>query len=105
MGRPRKWRPPPRPVGRPRKPVDLSAKLAKMSEAELIELERYQQAIIAPKARYRMGDVHPTNGKVFLRYIPYWITAEQYEKEKKRLRDYMHKRAVAAEQKPMVVST
>lgn len=96
MGRPRKWRPPPRPVGRPKKIIPLEQKLAKMTEAELIELERYQQAITVPKGRYRMGDVHPTTGRIFLRYRPIWVTVGYYEREKKRLRDYMRQRAEAA---------
>jgi hypothetical protein len=92
MGRPRKFRPPPRPVGRPRKPVDLAAKLAQMSEAELIQLEQYQRAINAPKnGRLRMGDVR-SDGKVFMWYQPYWTTPAVYERYKKRLREYMRLR-------------
>ena len=96
MGRPRKWRPPPRPVGRPRKPVDLTAQLAKMSDAELVELQRYQQSITAPKnGRFRMGDVRE-DGKVFMWYIPYWAPREVYERHKKQLRDRVRVQAQAA---------
>jgi hypothetical protein len=90
MGRPRKWRPPPKPVGRPKKVVSLTEQLAKMSEAELIELQRYQQSLEVPKSKWKYGDIHPKTGKYFLWYQAKWTTKSKFEEIKKQNKEQWH---------------
>jgi len=59
-----------------------------MTECELIELQRYQQAIEAPKTRWRFGDIHPKTGKYFLFYQAKWTSKEKYEKYKANMREF-----------------